>query len=382
MRRVSKAKRTLLLLAVAIVTALVCYLCLRSGKPAASRANSAEVPLSVSVAQVQRQDLPLTLAADGRAEARASVAVKARLDGQVAELAYVEGQMVHKGQLLLRIDPALLEAQSRQAQGVLARDEAQLARAQADYQRNLTLTNQGFISQSSLNQSLADMQTAQANLKADRAALDSAHLQLGYARIYSPMDGVAGALLMPVGGAAKANDTTLLVINQVQPIFVTFSLPESQLMALKAAQRKGPVRVSASVDGMEQPRLGKLTFIDNTVDPTTGAITVKALFPNADGALTPGQFARVQVQLDTLPHALVVPAQAVESGVDGPYAFVINADASVSLRQLKLGPASGTLRVVTDGLNEGERIVTTGQARLRESSKVVVSATPATEARP
>lgn len=153
-------------------------------------------------------------------------------------------------------------------------------------------------------------------------------------------------------------------------------------MALKAAQRKGPVRVSASVDGMEQPRLGKLTFIDNTVDPTTGAITVKALFPNADGALTPGQFARVQVQLDTLPHALVVPAQAVESGVDGPYAFVINADASVSLRQLKLGPASGTLRVVTDGLNEGERIVTTGQARLRESSKVVVSATPATEARP
>jgi multidrug efflux system membrane fusion protein len=346
-------KRKILLLVLAVTSGLVGWQLVRGSRSHEAKVD-APVPLSVTVAVVQLRELPLTISAIGRAEAKASASVKSRLDGQVAEVAFAEGQVVRKGQLLLRLDPALLEAQQRQAEGVLARDEAQLTKLQGDYQRNSALMSQGFISESGLSQSKADLQAAQSTLKADRANLDSARLQLGYTRITAPMDGVAGALLLPVGGGAKANDTTLLVINQVQPIYVSFSLPESQLAPVKAAQRKGPVIVTATVAGIAHALTGKLAFIDNTVDPTSGAITAKAVFANADSALTPGQFAQVALQLDSLPNALVVPTQAVESGVDGSYAFAVNADSSVSLRPLKLGPQAGGYQAVLAGLAKGD----------------------------
>lgn len=352
-----------------------------------SGAKAPEAPaapaLAVTVSQARQRDLPISLAATGRTEPKSSVAVKSRLDGQVVEVAFTEGQVVRKGQLLLRFDPALIEAQARQAEGVLARDEAQLARLQGDYQRNVALVAQGFISQSGLGQSRADMQAAQASVKADRASLESARLQSGYTRIVAPVDGVAGALLVPIGGAAKANDTTLLVVNQVQPMYVTFSLPESQLPALRAALRKGPVPVRATVGGIAHPIDGKLAFVDNTVDPASGAITAKAIFANADGELTAGVFAQVDVQLDSVNNALVVPAQAVESGVDGPYAFIVNADSTVSLRHLALGPQSGGEQVVLSGVKAGERLVTTGQERLRDKGRVTVEASqPAVRSNP
>ncbi len=165
-------------------------------------------PVAVTVAEVVQREIPLTISAVGRVEAKTSVAMKSRLDGQVVEVDFAEGQPVKKGQLLMRFDTAVLEAQRRQAEGILARDEAQLEKVKADYQRNLALVDQGFISQSGLSQSAADLHTAEANLRADRASLDNAQLQLSYARITAPMDGVAGALLLPVGGAAKFNDTT------------------------------------------------------------------------------------------------------------------------------------------------------------------------------
>ena len=333
-------------------------------------------PVAVTVAEVVQRELPLTISAVGRVEAKVSVAVKSRLDGQVAEVAFAEGQAVKKGQLLMRFDSAVLEAQRRQAEGILARDEAQLAKVKADYQRNLALVDQGFISQSGLSQSAADLHTAEANLRADRASLDNAQLQLSYARITAPMDGVAGALMLPVGGAAKFNDTTLLVINQIKPIYVSFSLPESQLARLKQAMSKGDVPVSASITGVALPIPGKLAFIDNAVDTTSGAITVKAVFANADGMLTPGQFAQVEVELGRLPNALVVPSQAIESGSEGPYAFVLNADMTVAIRQLKTGAETAQFRVVTAGLTAGERVVMTGQADLRDKAKVTVSGTP------
>ena len=333
-------------------------------------------PVAVTVADVVQRELPLTISAVGRVEAKVSVAVKSRLDGQVAEVAFAEGQAVKKGQLLMRFDSAVLEAQRRQAEGILARDEAQLAKVKADYQRNLALVDQGFISQSGLSQSAADLHTAEANLRADRASLDNAQLQLSYARITAPMDGVAGALMLPVGGAAKFNDTTLLVINQIKPIYVSFSLPESQLARLKQAMSKGDVPVSASITGVALPIPGKLAFIDNAVDTSSGAITVKAVFANADGMLTPGQFAQVEVELGRLPNALVVPSQAIESGSEGPYAFVLNADMTVAIRQLKTGAETAQFRVVTAGLTAGERVVMTGQADLRDKAKVTVSGTP------
>lgn len=331
-------------------------------------------PVSVTTAEVQRRALPLTIAAVGRTEAKASLVLKSRLDGQVAEIAYAEGKPVYKGQLLLRIDPAVFETQQRQAEGILARDQAQLVRFRADYERNKALAGQGFISQSGLRQSEADLHAMEATLKADRASLDNARLQLGYTRITAPIDGVAGAVLLPVGGAAKANDTTLVVLNQIKPIYISFSVPEAQLAALKQAMVRGQVTVNASVAGIDMPVDGKLAFIDNAVDTTSGTITAKAIFDNTDSVLTPGQFAEVTVQLDKLPNALVVPSQAVESGVDGPYAFVVKSDSTVEIRRLKIGGEASGYSVVNVGLVAGERVVTSGQSQLRNTSKVSIAA--------
>lgn len=334
----------------------------------------ATVPVSVSVATVQRQSLPILVEAAGRAEAKASVSVKSRLDGQVAAVAYAEGRPVRKGQLLLRLDASVVETQLRQAEGVVARDQAQLLRLQGDYERNRSLFEQGFLSNGGLKQSQADLKSAEATLAADRAAADNARLQVGYTRIVAPIDGIAGAALLPVGGAAKANDTPLLVINQIDPIYVSFALPEDQLSPLVQAMKRGPVPVRATVAGVASTIVGQLAFIDNAVDLATGTIAAKAVFANADGQLTPGQFAKVTVQLGVLPDALVVPAQAVESGVDGAYVFVVNADATVALRAIQTGVQSAAYRVVTSGLAAGDKVVMRGQARLRDKAKVVIAA--------
>ena len=364
------------LVAIVLVAGVAGLLLLRSKRTDETNAQVV-VPASVTVAAVQRRDLPLTIAAAGRAEAKASVSVKSRVDGQVADVAYTEGQPVHKGQLLLRLDPAVREAQQHQAEGVLARDEAQLVKAKNDYQRYVALASRDYVSKSGLNQSEADLGAAEANVKADRASLDNARLQLSYTQIAAPMDGVAGALLLPVGGAAIANNTTLLVINQVKPIYVTFSIPEAQLGRLKLAMNKGGVPVRATVTGIDTPLQGRLAFIDNAVDAANGTITAKAVFDDTNGMLTPGQFAQVTVQLDELLNALVVPSQAVESGVDGPYAFVINPDSTASIRPLTVGAESEGFSVVTTGLAAGERVVMTGQAQLRDKAKVIIAAASA-----
>jgi multidrug efflux system membrane fusion protein len=346
-------------------------------RPVESAADAAvAAPVGVTVANAERRDLALTFDASGRAEARASVLVKSRVDGQIAEVAFAEGRPVRKGQLLFRLDPAVFEAQVRQAEGVLARDQAQLAKLRADEERNQALARQGFISPSGLAQTQADLQAAQATLNADRAALDNAKLQLGFTRIEAPLAGIAGATQVPVGGAARANDTTLVTINEVQPLYITFPVPEPQLASLKAAMSRGPVRVTAVVPGSDRQVSGTLAFIDNAVDTNSGSITAKALFDNSDQALTPGQFATVRVQIGLLTQALLIPSQAVESGVDGPYVFVVEAG-TARIRPLQLGVESSGQRVVTRGLALGDRVVTSGQARLRDKGRVsVIAATP------
>ncbi|WP_051711400.1 efflux RND transporter periplasmic adaptor subunit [Andreprevotia chitinilytica] len=352
------------------------------GQPKGGAPANAEVqtPISVTVAEVRQRDLPLSLKAVGRAEAKASVSVKARLDGQVAEVVYAEGQPVHKGQLLLRLDASVLEAQLRQSEALAAKDEAQLERLKGDYRRNATLADQGFISKSALNQTEADLHAAQATLKADRANIDNARLQLSYARVLAPMDGVAGAVLLPAGGAAKANDTTLLVINQVQPIYVTFAVPESQLGRLKQALAAGQVPVSASLPGVDKALTGHLAFVDNAVDTTTGTIMAKAVFGNEAGILTPGQFAQASVQLAQLHNVLVVPSVAVENGTDGSFVFVIKPDSTVDIRPVKTGGDEAGLTVIASGVAAGERVVTSGQSRLRAKSRVVISTASAVSA--
>ena len=351
-----------------------------------TRANSAEkaaapeAPTAVTVDTVQRRDLAVTTDAVGRAEAKTSVSITSRVDGQVAEVDFQEGRPVRRGQLLLRMDSAALDAQRRQAEGVVARDQAQLARLSADFARNRSLSTQGFISQGALSQSDADLKAMQATLKSDEAALDDARLQVEFTRIVAPIDGVAGALQLPRGGGAKANTTTLLVINQVDPVYVTFSLPEGELAPLKQALARGDVPVSATIEGLSAPIAGRVAFVDNAVDATTGAITVKAIFSNPAGLVTPGQFARVSVRVGQLDGMLCVPASAVESGVDGTYLFVLKPDSTVAIRKIEVGIEAAGYRVVRSGVAAGERVVTGGQARLHNQARVTIQAAPASAA--
>ncbi len=331
-----------------------------------------EAAAAVSVDTAQRRVLSLTTDAVGRAEAKTSVAVTSRVDGQVAEVEFKEGQPVHRGQLLVRMDSAALDALRRQAEGVVARDQAQLARLSADFDRNKSLSAQGFISAGGLSQSESDLKATQATLKSDEAALDDARLQVEYTRIIAPIDGVAGVLQLPRGGGAKANTTTLLVINQVDPVYVTFSLSEGELAPLKQALARGEVPVSASIDGLATPISGRIAFIDNAVDPTTGAITVKAIFGNPGGLVTPGQFARVRVRIGSLDNMLSVPAAAVENGADGEYLFVVKPDSTVVIRKVDAGVEAGGYRVIRSGVVEGERVVTAGQARLHNQARVTI----------
>ena len=365
-----------------LATGLISY-SLRS--PSATRAATAaadNAPVPVTVATAERRDLPLVLNASGRAEAKASVTVKSRLDGQVAAILFMEGRPVRKGQVLLRMDPAPGQAQVRQAQALLARDQAQLDRLAAESQRNSALYDQGFISKNGLGQTVADLQAAKATLKADQAAIDTARLQLGFAEVTSPVDGVAGAVLLPVGGAAKANDTALVVVNQVRPIYVSFAIPESELDRVKRAMALGSIAVSASVPGSPAVSHGQLAFLDNTVDPTTGTIIGKASFANDDGQLTPGQFAQVKVPLERIKGALVVPTAAVESGVGGPYVFVVRADATVALRAVKVSAEVDGFSAIAGGLAPGERVVTTGQNHLRVGTRVSMTAASAPASAP
>ena len=343
-----------------------------------SVAAPAAAPVEVTVAAVERRDVPIVLQAVGRTEARASVAVKPRADGVVAELAYNEGQPVRKGQLLVRLDDAVLQSQLRQAEAVTARDEALLQKSQADVRRSETLLAQGFVSASAVDQARSALHADEATLRADRAAQESVRLQLQFMRVLAPIDGVAGIAQLTVGGAVKANDTTLVTIAQVDPIYVTFTMPEAQLGAVRAALRAGPVPVDASVAGAPAVA-GHVAIIDNAVDATTGAITAKAIFPNPAALLTPGQFASLRLKVGQLAAASAVPSRAVESGADSAYVFVVDDGGRAHLRPVKVTAESDGWSVLT-GVAAGERVVLSGQEKVRD--KAVVRIVPVVASAP
>lgn len=326
--------------------------------------------LPVTVAVAGKRDLPIVIKASGRAEAKTSVTVKSRLDGQVAAILFTEGGAVRKGQVLLRMDPGPAQAQLRQSTALLARDRAQLEKLQGDRTRNTELFRQGFISKSGLGQTEADFHSAEATLKADQASTDTAQLQLNFTNVLAPTDGVAGLALLPVGGAAKANDTPLVVINQVVPIRVAFALPEGDLERVKAAMAREPVAVTATVPGIPAPVTGRLEFLDNAVDTATGTIMGHALFANADQKLTPGQYVDLRLTLGHRQAAVAVPAAALESGIDGAFVFIVKDDSTVEIRRIKTESESDGFVAVASGLGVGERVVVEGQSRLRAGSLV------------
>lgn len=334
----------------------------------AAAAAPAAAPRAVPVvlAVVQTQDIPLRLKAVGRVEAFSSVTLRSRVDGQVLSVGYQAGQHVSRGQVMATLDSRALQAQVAQAEAALARDVAQFAKARSDVERYAELVARGFVSPAQLEAYRATAAQLEATVQAGRAALELARTQLSYATVRAPIDGVAGAVLAQPGNIAKANDTSLVVINQIQPIYATFSVPESQLRDVRASLDNGaPVTARApGVGAKAVERRGELAFIDNAVDPATGTIQLKARFPNKDEALTPGQFVEVSLMLRTLNDALTIPAEAVQTGPEGSFVYVARPDRTVEVRKVRTLSVGEPRLVVEQGLAAGERVVTDGQLRL------------------
>ena len=334
----------------------------------------------VSVARVEQQTLPVRLRAIGNVEAFATVSVKARVDGQIVNVSFREGEAVKKGDVLFRIDARPYEAALRQAEANALRDAAARDQARSQAKRYQELLDKNFISKEAYAQIRTNAETAEATAKASRAALESARLNIEYCVIRSPLDGFVGRTLLQAGNLAKANDVSpLLVINQVRPIYVNFAVPEQNLPEVRKYMALGPLAAEViPVDAQQVHPRGTLTFVDNAVDPSTGTIRMRAQFDNQEALLWPGQFVNILLSLYEQADALIVPAQAVQTGPEGQYVYVIGEDLTAEVRRIKVQRTDGERAIVEQGLTRNERVVTRGQLRLGPKVKVQI-AKPAAE---
>jgi multidrug efflux system membrane fusion protein len=333
----------------------------------------------VSVAAVTQQSMPIRLQAIGNVEAYQTVAVKARVDGQIVTVNFKEGQAVKKGEVLFRIDPRPYEAALRQAEANALRDRAARDQARSQEKRYQELLQKNFVSKEAYAQIRTNAETAEATAKASQAGLENARLNLEYCTIHSPLDGYVGKVLLQAGNMVRANDVNpLVVINQVRPIYVNFAVPEQRLPEVRKYQAQAPLPVAVvpTDPSMPQP-IGRLIFIDNAVDPSTGTIRMRAQFDNHDAVLWPGQFVNVSMQLYEKPDAIVVPSQALQTGPEGQYVYVIGDDSLAQVRKVTVERADGD-RAIVSGLKPGERVVTRGQLRLGPKTRVQI-AKPAAE---
>lgn len=340
-------------------------------KPVGTAADERAVPVKIAVAE--RSDIDLALDIIGRVEAFSTVTLRSRVTGQLQSLEFTPGQVVKHGDVVAKIDPTLLHAQLAQAEGVLARDAAQLVKARADVKRYDEIATKGFIAKAELDTYRANLGVAEAALQSDRAAVELARAQLGYATITAPFGGTLGAPLAYPGAVISADTTDLVVLNQTRPINVAFALPEASLSTVRAAMDKRSVPVQVRIPGADGTLDGTLVFVDNAVDASTGTIVLKARFDNADDRLTPGQFVNVTLPTTRLPDAVSVPVIALQSSPTGPFVFVVRSDNTVEQRGIVLGPTVGKRFVVTKGVEVGERIVTEGQLLLVPDAKVSVA---------
>ena len=355
------------------------------GTSSRTPANSAKivVPVPITAATASLGEIPVLLDVVGRAEAYESVTLKSRLDGQVASVAYVEGQHVKKGDILLKLDPADFNARVMQAEANLARDEVQLAKSRADVERYVALKARGFVSEEKVNELRTAQAAAAATAKADQAALELARLQLSYATVRAPFAGVVGARLVFPGSAVKINDTALAVVNRIQPLYVTFSVPEKHLPTLRRAMGSAPLKVLVRLPGSkDQPFEGSAKFIDNAVDAATGTILIKAVLENRDEKLTAGQFLNVSMTLDKLSDAVLVPAEAVQQGTEGNLIYVVKPDNTVEPRKVDVQASYRGMAAIAKGIAAGETVVTDGQLRLSPGATVKIKSAPEAEAKP
>lgn len=364
------AAGTLLLLAGAV--GIAAYF-MRDGSAKEKSAGRPPPGVPVSVAAAVQRDVPFRIGAIGNVEPFSTVALKARIDGQIVAVNFHEGQQVSRGQVLFRLDPRPFEAALRQAQANALRDAAARDQAASQAKRYKELLDKKFVSPEAYAQFATNAQTAEAVAQASQAALESARLNLAYCTIASPIEGYAGRALLQAGNLVKANDVNpLVIINRVKPIFATFAVPEQQLAEIRKYRAEGPLHVEATAPGADKPLAeGKLVFVDNSVDAATGTIRLRAQFENRDLALWPGQFVQISLRLFEQAGAILVPTSAVQTGPDGQYVYVIDGDASAQVRPVVVERAEGELSVVK-GLKAGERVVTSGALRLVPGAKVRV----------
>lgn len=373
MQRTSRKK--FVVLAVVIVAAIAAAQMFRGGERARAKAPAAVASVPVKIASAHRGDVDLTLKVIGRAEAYSTVNVQARVSGQLDALSFRPGGHVKQGETIIRIDPSLLKAQLDQALGNLAKDQAQLDNAEAIIKRYQPLLGKGYVSQSDYDTYKANQGIYSASVKADKAAVELARTQLGYAQIQAPFDGIAGAPLVYPGAQVTANDTSIVVLNQIRPIHVTFAVPETGLDGLKATMARGSVPVSVRVPGSTAAAMdAELDFINNAVDATTSTIQLKARYANDDDRLTPGQFVEVTLPTTRLANAVTVPVIALQNSPLGSFVFVANADGTVQQRMVTAGPSTGAQIVIEKGLAGSEQVITDGQLLLVDGARVHVVA--------
>jgi multidrug efflux system membrane fusion protein len=360
------------------VTLVLCgaslaFLIACSRQQVAPRAAPANMAVPVTVATVTQKTVPVEVHAIGNAEAYSSVSVMAQVAGEVEKAYFQEGQDVKAGDLLFTLDRRPFEATLQQLEANLARDQAQLKNAEAQAERMESLYHDGIVSKEQADTFRTNADALAASVRADEAAVKKARIDLAYCAILAPLSGRTGDLLVHPGNIVKANETILVLINQIHPIYVSFSVPEQNLAKIKKFQARGPLAVEALVPDDElPPSKGALTFINNAVDSTTGTIELKASFQNSDNRLWPGQFVNVVLKLTTQPDAVVVPTQAVQTGQSGFYAYVVKPDLTAELRMITPGSAVGGETVIENGLKPGEQVVTDGQLRLYPGAKMEV----------
>jgi membrane fusion protein, multidrug efflux system len=315
----------------------------------------------------------------GTVQAFNRVTVHVRVDGELQDIRFIEGQFVHAGDLLAKIDPRLFQAALDQAKAKKAQDQAQLISAQKDLARAKALIDKSFQTQQVLDQNQARVDQLIAAVDADQAVIENADTQLSYTTIASPIDGRMGMRLIDKGNLVHASDPGgLVVITQVQPIAVIFSLPQDYLQSITAAMKQGALKVAAySRDNATRLGEGTLLLIDNQIDAATGTLRLKASFPNPDDALWPGQFVNARLELAVRPSAVAIPAQAIQRGPNDLYAYIVREDQTVERRTIKAGPVRDGLAVIETGLAPGERVVVDGQFKLRPGAKVAVTTMPA-----
>jgi membrane fusion protein, multidrug efflux system len=371
MKQFSTPQKRALLSALALAAVLV-FAWRMVHKPADATAHAGPQPIAVDMASASHVDVPIYFEGLGTVQAFYTVTVTARVDGELQKIAFTEGQQVHKGDLLAQIDPRPNQAAYEQAIATKAKDAATFENAKRDLERFILLQPEDLASKQTVDTQRATVDQLKAQVQVDQAIIDNARTQLEYTRITSPINGRTGIRLVDPGNIVRAAATTgIVVVTQVQPISVIFTLPEEQLSAVGAALAAGTVPVTTlSRDGNTELDQGTLTLIDNEIDQTTGTARLKATFANTRNTLWPGQYVNARVLVRMERNALTLPSSAVQLGPNGPFTYVVKSDSTLEVRPLKLGEESNGKTIIKSGIVLNERVVTSNQYRLQPGAHV------------